>query len=137
MSTRPHVSRPRVQRPQVYLPIVHLVKSMYPSLCLTDSPNICLKSLLHQANQSLTRVAVMKKRHHWWIKTFLGLVLAIGCILQIQISLDKYMSVKTTLARYQRKQGKAPLPTTILCPHNPYRQSRIMEDNNMTVFTDM
>ena len=86
------------------------------------------------ALQSLT-LSVMKRT--WWIKALVLAVLAIGCILQIQISLDKYMSIKTTTAGYQRKQLKAPLPTTVLCPHNLYHSQSRMEDNNMTVFTDM
>ena len=70
----------------------------------------------------------------WWLKLFIGLLLGIGCLLQIKTSLGKFLSGKVAVAVSKRKQSTAPIPVVVVCPQNMYRLE-LMDAYNMTVFS--
>ena len=51
----------------------------------------------------------------------------------MKTSLSKFLSEKTTVSQFKRKQPTAPLPMVVVCPQNAYKLN-LMEPNNMTVF---
>ena len=67
------------------------------------------------------------------VKLILAFLLVICCILQLMTSLEKFLSVKTTLSHYKRNQPSAPMPTVVLCSSRLYKLA-LMEASNMTVF---